>query len=197
MTSPRSTETEIMTITEDRDSVYNNADVPVWTPERFSAAPETHSKAKLSPRAKAGIAASGVVLAATGMFAWSQYETAQANADVQKAQIALQQEQLSLQLAQQQAQAAKTNGQETPAQVARRQALEKCITAAGTSYNGVQDCANAYPAIDSTGALTDAAPTASSTPTSDGASSPVGLIVLAGVGGVVAVGAVKKRFARS
>lgn len=180
------------------DSVYNNPDVPVWTPDRFSAAqaPAPAAGRRLSPRAKAGIAVGSVALAATGIVCWSQYETAQANADVQKAQIALEQQKLNLQLAEQQAQAAKASGQETPAQAARRQAMEKCVAAAGDSYNGVSSCASAYPVIDPAGTLNDTQATASTSPTG-GASSPVGLIVLAGVGGVVAVGAVKKRLARS
>lgn len=176
---------------QDRDSVYN--DYPVWKGAHQQAAPA--ARHKLSPRAKAGIAAGGVVLASAGMFAWSQYETAQANADVAKAQIGLQQAQLNLQLAQQQAQQIKASGQESPAQKARREALQQCITAAGTSYNGVQDCAQAYPAVDSTGSLNTAQDTASSTPASSSGSG-AGLIVLGGVGLVVVGGWAKKKLAR-
>lgn len=174
----------------DCTSVYNTYDV--W---KQPAAPAPQHR-RLSPRAKAGIAVGGVALAATGIICWSQYETAQTNADVKKQQIALEQAQVQLQLQQQANQAAKTNGQETPAQKARREALQACITAAGTSYNGVADCASAYPAIDSTGALTDTQPTASSTPTGS-PTSPVGLIVLGGTGVVVAAGWAKKKLART
>lgn len=178
------------------DSVYNDPDTfPVWKEPQTAPAPAAGRK--LSPRAKAGIAVGGVALAATTIVCWSQYETAQASADVAKAQIALEQQKLNLQLAEQQTQAAKASGQETPAQAARREAMEKCVAAAGDSYNGVSSCASAYPVIDPAGTLNDTQATASSTPTGGGAGSPVGLVVLAGVGGVVAVGAVKKRLARS
>lgn len=171
-------------------SVYN--DYPV----RKEAVPQPRQTEQrgLSPRAKAGIAVGGVVLAATGMVCWSQYETAQANADVKKAQLSLQQAQVQLAIQQQAAQQAKASGQETPAQKARREALQQCIAAAGNSYNGVQDCANAYPATDST-ALNDTQATASSTPTG-GTNSGTGLLVLGGAG-VLVVGAwVKKRVLR-
>jgi hypothetical protein len=181
------TETETMTQPEDRDSVYNT--YGVWKP-----APA--AKHKLSPRAKAGLAAGGVALASTAMFAWSQYETGQANASVAKAQIALEQTQADVQLEQQQAQQAKASGQETAAQKARREAIQACIAAAGNSFNGVSDCASAYPVVDSAGALNSSQSVASTTPTS-GANSGTGLIVLGGLGAVAAFGWAKKRFARS
>jgi hypothetical protein len=174
----------------DRDSVYNP--YPVFkTPAQ---APAPAARGKLSPRAKAGVAVGGVALAATAMVTWSQYETGQADARVREAQITLQQSQINLALAQQQAQAAKASGQETPAQAARRVALEKCIAAAGTSYNGVADCASAYPAVDS-GVLNGSQNAASSTPSSTG-SSPVGLVVLGATGAVFVGGWAKKRLTR-
>jgi|SRR5581483_2921065 len=179
-----------MTPTQDRESVYNDY---LWKPAPQAPAPA--AKSKLSPRAKAGVGAGGVILAATGMLAWSQYETAQTNAEVKKAQISLQQDQLNAQIEQQQAQAAKAAGQETPAQAARREAMEKCVAAAGSSYNGVADCAKAYPPVDPAGVVSDTQTAASSTPTG-GSNSPVGLVVLGATGAVVAVGWVKKRLAR-
>lgn len=177
-----------MNQTQDRNSVY---DYPVW--KSVAPAPAPAAKHKLSPRAKAGLAAGGVVLASAAMFAWSQYETAQTQAGVQKQQLALEQEQVQLAIEQQ---AAKADGQETPAQKARRQAIQACIAAAGSSYNGVADCASAYPAIDSTGALTGAQDTASSTSTNSN-SSGAGLLVLGGIGVVGVAGWAKKRLART
>jgi hypothetical protein len=185
------TETETMNQPQDRASVYN--DYPV----RKESVPQPRQPEPrgLSPRAKAGIAAGGVVLAATGMIAWSQYETGQTNASVAKAQLALEQERLDLQIQQQENQAAKASSQETAAQKARREAVEKCVAAAGNSYNGVADCAQAYPAVDSTGALTSSQSVASATPT-NGSSSGVGLVVLGGVGIFAAGGWAKKRLFR-
>jgi hypothetical protein len=174
------------------DSVYN--DYPVF--KTTAEVPVPAASHKLSPRAKAGIGAGAVILAATGMVTWSQYETAQANAQVKTAQLSLEQTQLNLQLAQQQNQAAKTSGQETPAQKARREALQQCITAAGNSYNGVADCASAYPAVGAGGELNTAQSVASSTPASSGGSG-TGLVVLGAVGAVVLVGVMKKRLSRS
>jgi hypothetical protein len=175
----------------DHDGSVYNTDYPVWKP-----APAAAPKHKLSPRAKAGIGVGSVALAAAGMFAWSQYETAQANDQVKQAQIALQQAQVNLVMLQQEAAAAKSAGQETPAQAARREAMEKCVADAASNYNGVADCASAYPVIDPTGTLNDTQSTAASSPTSGGASSPVGLVVIGAAGAMVGVGWVKKKLAR-
>lgn len=179
-----------MTANDRDDSVYNP--YPVFkTP---APAPAPAVRGKLSPRAKAGVAVGGVALAATAMVAWSQYETGQADAHVREAQIALQQSQVNLALAQQQAQQAKASGQETPAQAARRVALEKCIAAAGNGSGNIADCANAYPAVDSSSLASSQ--NASSTSSATNPSSPVGLLVLGGTGAAVLVGWARKRVAR-
>lgn len=179
-----------MNSTPDRDSVYNP--YPVFK----TPAPAAASRRGMSPRAKAGVAVGGVALAATAMVTWSQYETGQANADVRKAQITLQQTQADVALAQQQAAAAKTSGQETPAQTARRVALEKCIAAAGNGSGSVSDCANAYPVIDSTGAALNGSQNAASSTSDSTGSSPVGVVVLVGTGAVLVGGWAKKRLFR-
>lgn len=174
----------------DRDSVYNDY---VWKPAPRTA--HTTNSKQLSPRAKAGIGAGAVVLAATGMVAWSNYSAAQANAEVQREQVSLEQSRLDLQRQKQDAELAQAAEKETPAQKARREAVQRCVAKAGSSFNGIADCGKAYPAVDTPGTLNTAQSVAAAT--SDGGShSGVGLVVLGGVGAVVAVGWAKKRLAR-
>lgn len=173
----------------DRDSVYNDY---VWKP----APQATHTpKNKLSPRAKAGIGAGAVVLAATGMVTWSNYSAAQARAEVQKEQVSLEQARLDLERQKQQADLAQAAEKETPAQKARREAVQACVAKAGNSFNGIADCGKAYPAVDSPGLL-NTAQSVGSAQSDGGSNSGVGVAVLGVVGAVVAVGWVKKRFAR-
>ncbi|MCC9312079.1 hypothetical protein LN042_34330 [Kitasatospora sp. RB6PN24] len=183
----------------DRDSVYNDpnqifdiSSVPSWkTPPLHGA----HAPGfKLSSRAKAGIAAGGVVLAATGMIAWSNYSAAQANADVRKAQIALDAQRLDLQRQQQAAEAAKTQAQETDAQKARREAVQACVAKAGNTYNAISDCGKAFPVVDAPG-MTNTSQTVSAGK-NDSGSSEVGLIVLGALGAACTVGWAKKKFGR-
>jgi hypothetical protein len=180
-------------------SVYNDqyfdiSSVPSW---KTPPGPPLHGayseNAKLSPRAKAGIAAGGVVLAATGMVAWSNYSAEQANADVRKAQIALEKDKVDLQRQQQQAAQAQQAGQETEAQKARREAVSACVAKA-SGFDAVSNCAKAFPEITST---TDMAATASTVNAAHGSPVPVsGLVALGAVGSVLAVSWVKKRLPR-
>ncbi|WP_327066873.1 hypothetical protein [Kitasatospora sp. NBC_01302] len=173
------------------DAAFDITSVPSWkTPPLHGAyAPN----AKLSPRAKAGIAAGGVILAATGMVAYSDYASSQATAHVKAAQIALQQAQLDLQRQQQEAAQAAAAGQETQAEQARRQAVQDCVAkASGDSMNAVSQCSAAFPAITSPGMSTTSDTVSGGK--SSAAGSDVGLIVLGSVGAVTAVGWAKKRF---
>lgn len=182
------------------DSVYNDPDhvfdissVPAWKspPLHGAYAPN----ARLSPRAKAGIAAGGVILAASGMFAWSSYSTAQADADIKKAQIALDASRLDLERQKQAAAAATSAGQETAAEKARREAVEACVAKTNGAFGAVADCGKAFPATGTLG-MTNTAATVGSDGDSNSPSSGVGLVVIGSVGAVVAVGWAKKRFAR-
>ncbi|MFF2080608.1 hypothetical protein ACFVXG_38320 [Kitasatospora sp. NPDC058162] len=186
----------------ERDSVYNDpaydiTSVPSWkTPPLHGAyAPN----ARLSPRAKAGVAVAGVVLAATGMVAWSQYASASADAEVKKAQIALDNSRLELEKQKQDAAAAaemaKTTGVESDAQRARREAVQACVAKAAGAYGAVADCGKAYPAVDSPGMVNTAQKVA--TGEGDGTSnSGVGLAVLGVAGVAVAGGYLKKHLGR-
>jgi hypothetical protein len=166
---------------------YNITTVPPWK----SPEPEPPAPAKLSPRAKAGLGLGFACVAAAGMFTWSQYESAQADAQVRQAQIALDAAKVDLAQQQQAAAQAQAAGQETPAQKARRLAVEACIATAGSNYGAVSDCGQIYP-VTSSPALSDASSTAS-TSNGPGSGSDVGLIVLGSVGAVLAVGWAKKR----
>ncbi|MET8623596.1 hypothetical protein ABZW30_07545 [Kitasatospora sp. NPDC004669] len=182
----------------DRDSVYNDpaydiTSVPSWkTPPLHGAyAPN----ARLSPRVLAGIGASAVVLAAAGMVAYSNYASAQADAEVRKAQIALDSSKLELEKQKQAADLAKTGQEETPAQKARREAVQACVAKAGNAYNAVSECGKAYPAVDAPGMVNTSRTVASDGDGND--STPgVGLVVLGVAGTAVAVGWVKRKFSR-
>jgi hypothetical protein len=184
------------------DSIYNDpaydiSSVPSWKspPLHGAYAPN----ARLSPRAKAGIAAGGVVLAASGMFAWSNYSAAQADAGVRRAQIALDTSRVELQRQQQEAEQAavlaKAAGQETDAQRARREAVQACVDKAGGAFNAVSDCGKAFPLVESPG-MSNTAQTVSDGAGSGSGSSGVGLAVIGAVSVAVTVGWAKKKFAR-
>lgn len=179
------------------DPAYDITSVPSWkTPPLHGAyAPN----ARLSPRAMAGIGAGVVVLAASGMFAWSQYSAAQADAEVRKAQVALDASRLELERQRQDAalaaETAKTTGVETDAQRARREAVQACVAKAGGSYNAIADCGKAYPAVDATG-MVNTSRTVTPDGGDGGSNSGVGLAVLGGAGALVIVGWVKKRYTR-
>jgi hypothetical protein len=165
---------------------FNITTVPPWkSPEPAPPAP-----AKLSPRAKAGLGLGFACVAAAGMFTWSQYETAQADAQVRQQQIALDTAKVDLAQEQQAAAEASAAAQETPAEKARRLAVEACIAQAGSNYGAVSDCSQAYPAVTSPD-LVDTSST-SSTGNGSGSGSDVGLIVLGSIGAVVGAGWVKK-----
>lgn len=170
------------------DPAYNITTVPSWK----SQAPEPPAPAaQLSPRAKAGLGLGVATLAAMGMFTWSQYETGQANAQVREQQIALDAGRLDLARQQQAAAVAQAASQESPAQKARRLAVEACVAKAGGNYGAISDCGQIYPQVGNP-ALADASSTVS-TNSGSGSGSDVGLIVLGSLGAVLAVGWVKKR----
>ncbi|MET8704210.1 hypothetical protein ABZW10_35970 [Kitasatospora sp. NPDC004723] len=180
------------------DPAYDISSIPSWkqTPPLHGAyAPN----AKLSPRAKAGVGVCVVVLAAAGMVAWSNYSAAQADADVRKAEIALDASRVELELSKQQAEntkrQAETAGQESPAQKARREAVQACVAKAGGGYNAVSDCGRAFPAEVSPG-MVNTASTSSSGGEQDGPVPMAGLVVLGAVVAVTGYGWAKKRFFR-
>ncbi|MFF9667360.1 hypothetical protein ACF1FY_35470 [Streptomyces althioticus] len=179
----------------DRDSVYNDpaydiTSVPSWkTPPLHGAyAPN----ARLSARAKAGIGAGVVVLAAAGMVAYSNYASAEADAEVRKAQIALDNSRLELEKQKQAADLAKAGQEETPAQKARREAVQACVAKAGNAFNAVSECGKAYPAVDAPGMVN----TSRTVTDGDGGDSTpgVGLVVRGVAGTAVTVGWMKKHF---
>ncbi|WP_431680138.1 hypothetical protein [Kitasatospora sp. KL5] len=185
----------------DRDSVYNDdaydiTSVPAW---KTAPAPPLHGKfspnAKLSPQAMAGIGAGAVVLAAVGMVAWSNYAASEADAEVRKAQIALDASKLDLQRQQQAAELAKVGEQETPAQKARREAVQACVNKAGGGFGAIADCGKAYPAVDASG-MVNTSQSVATDKDGDGPGNGVGLLVLGSVGAIVGVGWAKKKFAR-
>ncbi|GHF27902.1 hypothetical protein GCM10018790_01610 [Kitasatospora xanthocidica] len=182
----------------DRDSVYNDpaydiTSVPSWkTPPLHGAyAPN----AKLPPRVLAGIGAGAVVLAAAGMVAYSNYASASAEADVRKAQIALDNSRLELEKQKQAADLAKTGEQETPAQKARREAVQACVAKVGGGYGAIADCGKAFPAGDAPG-MVNTSRNVASDDGGDGPNAGVGLVVLGVAGSAVAVGWVKRKFSR-
>ncbi|MFJ6139269.1 hypothetical protein [Kitasatospora sp. NPDC092286] len=181
----------------DRDSVYNDpaydiTSVPSWKspPLHGAYAPN----ARLSARARAGIGAGVVVLAAAGMVAYSVYSSAEADAEVRKAQIALDASRLDLERQRQAADLAKAGEQETDAQRARREAVQACVAKAGGAYNAIADCGKAYPAVDAPGMVNTSRSVASGD--DGGSNSGVGLVVLGVTGTAVAVGWMKRKFAR-
>lgn len=169
---------------------YNVSSMP-YQPYQTPKPTEFPVAAKLSPRAKAGLGLGFAAVAATGMFTWSQWEQSQASAHLRQQQIAVQAAQVQLAQEQQAAAQAKAAEQETPAQKARRLAVEACIAKAGSDFGGVADCGQIYPATGSP-ALADASST-SSTNSASKTGSDVGLIVLGGVVVVLGFGYVKKR----
>lgn len=169
------------------DTAFNITQVPSWKTEQ----PEPPAPAKLSPRAKAGLGLGAAALVTAGMFTWAQYETGQADARVREQQIALDAGRLDLARQQQAAAVAQAASQETPAQKARRLAVEACVAKAGGNYGAISDCGQIYPQVGNP-AMADASST-SSTNSSSGPGSDVGLIVLGSLGAVLAVGWVKKR----
>lgn len=180
------------------DAAYDISSVPSWKspPQRGAYA----DNFKLTPRMKAGLGAGAVVLAATGMVAYSNYASDEANAQVRQAQVALEASKVELQRQQQEAAAAAAANQETQAQAARREAVQACVdkAASNDSFNtatAVTNCANAFPAVDSPGMSTTSDSVGSSK--NSGQGPDVGLVVLGAVGAVLAVGWAKKRFARN
>ncbi|MFD7448283.1 hypothetical protein [Kitasatospora sp. NPDC059827] len=181
----------------ERDSVYNDpaydiTSVPSWK------APPLHGayapNARLSPRVLAGIGAGAVVLAAAGMVAYSNYASAQADADVKKAQIALDSSKVELERQKQAADLAKTADQETPAQKARREAVQTCVAKAGNAYNAVSDCGKVFPSVDAPGMVNTSRTVSDGG--DDGSTPGVGLVVLGVAGSAVAVGWMKRKFFR-
>ncbi|MFJ9447147.1 hypothetical protein ACIRRH_35655 [Kitasatospora sp. NPDC101235] len=187
----------------ERDSVYNDPAYDISSIPSWKQTPPLHGayapNARLSPRAKAGVACGAVVLVATGMVAWSQYASAEADAEVRKAQIALDQSKLDLERQKQEAslaaETAKTTGVESDAQKARREAVQACVAKASGAYGAVADCAKAYPAVDSPGMVNTSQKVAAAGG-DDAPNSGVGLAVLGGAGVLVAGGWLKKHFAR-
>jgi hypothetical protein len=179
------------------DPAYDISSIPSWkTPPLHGAyAPN----ARLSSRAKAGIGAGAVVLAASGMFAWSQYSAAQADAEVKKAQIAVDASRLDMERQKQDAElaveTARTTGVETAAQRARREAVQACVDKAAGSYNAIADCGKAYPAVDASG-MVNTSRTINPDGGGDGSDSGVGLAVLGGAGALLLIGWAKKRLTR-
>ncbi|MFD4904176.1 hypothetical protein [Kitasatospora purpeofusca] len=177
------------------DPAYDITSVPSWKspPLHGAYAPN----ARLSSRAKAGIGVGVVVLAATGMVAWSNYQAAQADAEVRRAQIALDASRVELELSKQQAETAKVQaesaGQESPAQKARREAVQACVAKAGGGYGAIADCGKAFPAAVSPG-MVNTASTASGEEGQDSPVPMVGLVVLGAVVAVTGYGWAKKRF---
>ncbi|RPE27310.1 hypothetical protein [Kitasatospora cineracea] len=192
-------------MSHDHDSVYNDpsyniTSIPTWqtTP---APAPPLHGayapNARLSTRAKAALGVGGAVLAASGMFAWSNYQSTQADAEVRKAQLALDAQRLDLQRqqqnAEQAAQAAAAAGHESEAQRSRREAVQACIDKAGQAITAVDDCGKAYPAIDPVTGMVNTAQNVAATNTPQGSQTPTaGLWVLGGVGAVLAFGYARK-----
>ncbi|MFE2174395.1 hypothetical protein [Kitasatospora sp. NPDC059462] len=179
------------------DPAYDITSVPSWkTPPLHGAyAPG----AKLSPRAKAGLAGGAIVLAATGMVSWSHYASASAEADVRKAQIALDASRVDLERQKQDAslaaEMAKTGGVESDAQRARREAVQACVAKAGGTYNAIADCGKAFPMEASPG-MVNTASAASSEGEQDGPVPMAGLAVLGAVVAVTGYGWAKKRLFR-
>jgi hypothetical protein len=171
------------------DPGYNISSMP-YQPYQTPKPTEPPPPAKLSPRAKAGLGLGFAAVAATGMFTWSQYEANQANAHIRAGQVAVDAARVQLAQEQQAAAQAKAAAQETPAQRARRLAVEACIAKAGNNFGGVSDCGSIYPATGSP-ALADASST-SSTGGGAGTGSNVGLIVLGSIGVVLVGGKAKK-----
>lgn len=172
------------------DNAFNVSSMPSYQPYQTPKPTEPPPPARLSPRAKAGLGLGFAAVAATGMFTWQQYESSQASAHLRQEQIAVDAAKVQLAQEQQAAALAKTAEQETPAQKARREAVEACIAKAGSNFGGVADCGQIYPATSSP-ALSDASSTTNAS--SGAAGSNVGLIVLGSLGAVLAVGWVKKR----
>ncbi|MHA6764715.1 hypothetical protein [Streptacidiphilus sp. PAMC 29251] len=171
------------------DPAYNITQVPAWKSPPVAEDGRAPS-AGLSPRAKAAIGAGAVVLAASGMFAVSNYESAQADANVREAQIAVDAARVTLAQEQQAAAQAKAAAQETPVQRARRLAVQACVAKAGDSYGAISDCGKVYPVTD-TPAMGDTSSTVNSA--SSGSGSEVGLVVMGSIGVVLVGGWVKKR----
>lgn len=176
------------------DPGYNISAMP-YQPYQTPKPTEPPPPAKLSPRAKAGLGLGAAAVATLGMFTWSQYESNQANAHIRAEQVAVDAARVQLAQQQQAAAQAKAAGQETPAQKARRLAVEACVAKAGNSFGAVSDCGQIYPATGTPG-LADASST-SSTSNGSGAGSTAGLIVLVPIGAVLIFGYVKKRLPRS
>ncbi|MEV0187202.1 hypothetical protein AB0I39_01535 [Kitasatospora purpeofusca] len=180
----------------DDDSVYNDTynitSVPSWKspPLHGAYAPN----ARLSGRAWAGIGAGAVVLAAAGMVAWSTYASAQADADVRKVQIALDASKLELERQRQAADLAKAGEQETPAQKARREAVQACVAKAN-GFGAVADCGKVFPpVVDTYGAVNTSR--AADGGDGGGSDSAVGLVVLGSAGALGAAAWGKRKFAR-
>jgi len=181
------------------DSVYNDpaydiSSVPSWKSPPLHGAYSPN--ARLSSRAKVGIGAAGVVLAASGMFAWSDYSSAQADAAVKRAQIAVDASRVDLERQKQDAELAKSAGQETEVQKARREAVQACVDKAGGGFNAVSDCGKAFPMAESLG-MSNTAQQVGGGGDSSGPTSGAGLIVLGVVGAGCTVGWVKRRLARA
>jgi membrane protein involved in colicin uptake len=170
------------------DPGYNVSSMP-YQPYQTPKPTEFPSAAKISPRAKAGLGLGAAAVATLGMFTWSQYETGQANAHVRAEQVAVDAAKVQLAQEQQAAAQAKAAAQETPAQKARRLAVEACINKAGSNFGGVADCGSIFPATGSP-ALANASSTSSTS--SGSAGSNVGMIVLGSIGVVLAAGKAKK-----
>ncbi|MER8103866.1 hypothetical protein [Kitasatospora sp. NPDC094016] len=186
----------------ERDSVYNDPAYDISSIPSWKQTPPLHGayapNARLSPRAKAGVACGAVVLVATGMVAWSQYASAEADADVRKAQIALDASKVDLERQKQEAslaaETAKTSSVETDAQKARREAVQACVAKA-VGYNAIADCGKAFP--DTSPGMVNTAQKVASSAGDDASASGTGLVVLGGAGVLVAFGWAKKRFAKS
>ncbi|MFF4384452.1 hypothetical protein [Kitasatospora sp. NPDC001547] len=186
-----------------RDSVYNDPAYDISSIPSWKQTPPLHGayapNARLSPRAKAGVACGAVVLVATGMFAWSQYASASAEAEVKKAQIALDQSRIDLERQKQDAElaavTAKTTGVESDAQRARREAVQACVAKAGNTFNAVSDCGKAFP-VEAAPGMVNTASTASAEGEQDGPVPMAGLVVLGAVVTVTGYGWAKKRLFR-
>ncbi len=170
------------------NEAFNISSMPSWSSPKPAEPPPP---ARLSPRARAGLGLGFACVAAAGAFTWQQYESSQADAQVRSEQIALNTAKVDLAQQQEAAAQEQASAQETPAEKARRLAVEACIAEAGSNYGAVVQCGQVYPVTSST-PLTDASSTASVS-NGSGSGSDVGLVVLGALGAVMGAGWLKKK----
>ncbi|WP_446458643.1 hypothetical protein [Streptomyces rochei] len=170
---------------------YGPPPTPTYTPA---------VKTGLTPRGKAAIGFGTAALACGALFGWQQYAAQQADADVKAQELALKQQQIQLEM-QRELNKATTAAQEQQStkNTEQKKQIDACVKTnqklvgklMGVTYQSIQDdCQAKYPPV--TDASMQAAGSSTNTTSGDSGGLNEGLLIGAGVLGLIVVAGSRK-----